>query len=79
MWRDVDHGHLCDCMLLARAVGTPVSAVDLSYCRNVLQRHWRIRCNHGGRARPPRVTPQFPRLDLHDPVHAVLLANVPRG
>ena len=79
MWRDVDHGDRCDCMLLARAVGAPVSAIDLSYCRNVLQRHWHITCNHGGRPRPARVTPWLPHLDVHDPVHAVLLANVPPG
>ena len=79
MWRDVEHGDFCDCMLLARAVGAPPSTVDLNYCQHVLQKHWRLRCNHGGRARPPRVTPWLPHLDVHDPVHAALLANVPPG
>lgn len=79
-WRDVDHGDRCDCMLLAAAVGAPPSATDLLYCRQVLQKHWRISCNHGCRLRGQPVTPKLPRqLDPHDPVHAVLLANVEPG
>lgn len=79
MWRDVDHGDLCDCMLLAHAVGAPPSSVDLSYCQHVLQKHWRLKCNHGCRMPAPQVTPQLPPLDIHDPLQAVLLANTPAG
>jgi hypothetical protein len=47
------------------------------YCRQVLQKHWRLRCNHGGCPAAAPLTLQLPSLELHDPVHAVLLANVP--
>ena len=76
-WRDVDHGEMCDCMLLAQAVGAPPSALDFVYCQGVLQKHWSLRCNHGCRFPAPRTTPELPRLDAHDPVHAMLLVNVP--
>lgn len=76
-WHDVDHGDMCDCMLLARAVGTSPSSTDLSYCQNVLQKHWRLRCNHGCRLPGAPVTPQLPPLDIRDPLQALLLANVP--
>lgn len=49
-WEDCAHGDRCDCMLLARAVGAGPAAVDLNYCRQVLQKHWRVKCNHGLRA-----------------------------
>lgn len=78
-WRDVDHGEFCDCMLLAKAVGAEPMSVDFAYCHNVLQKHWRLRCNHGGRAAMPRLTPTLPRLDAHDAVQAILLVNVPGG
>lgn len=77
-WQDVEHGDSCGCLLLARALGAPPSAVDLLYCRFVLQKHWRVTCNHGCGAAPPRVTLALPGLDAHDPVQAVLLANSPR-
>ena len=76
-WRDVDHGDMCDCMLLARAVGGSTSCVDFGYCQNVLQKHWRLKCNHGGRRPAPRETPQLPPLDIHDPLQAAVLANLP--
>lgn len=76
-WRNVDHGNMCDCMLLAGAVGASLSSMDLSYCKNVLQKHWRMRCNHGCRLPGPTVTPELPPLDIHDPLHAALLANLP--
>ena len=75
-WRDVEHGDLCSCRILAQAVGAPPSAVDFAYCHQVLQRHWRLRCNHGGREPAPPATPQLPPLDLHDPVQAAILANL---
>jgi hypothetical protein len=76
-WRDVEHGDECSCILLAQAVGVPADTVDFNYCRQVLQKHWRLRCNHGGGPAAACLTPQLPSLDLHDPVHAVLLANFP--
>lgn len=76
-WRDIQHGDSCDCVLLARAVGAAPDAIDLAYCRNVLQKHWRLSCNHGCGACAAPVTPRLPPLDMHDPVHAALLANAP--
>ena len=76
-WRDVDHGDRCDCMLLANAVGASAGCVDFSYCQNVLQKHWRLRCNHGCRMPAAPVTPQLPHLDIREPLQAALLANAP--
>ncbi len=75
VWEDIEHGDQCQCLLLANAIGAPPSAVDLVYCRNVLQKHWRIRCNHGGKAAAPRATPRLPARDIRDPVQAVLITN----
>lgn len=77
IWSDVEHGDECGCMLLAQAVGAPADTVDFNYCRQVLQKHWRLRCNHGGHSPGAPVTPQLPHLDPHDPVQAALLANSP--
>ncbi len=76
VWEDVEHGDQCQCLLMASAVGALPSAVDVIYCRNVLQRHWRLTCNHGGKAAASRATPQLPPRDTQDPVQAVLMANI---
>ena len=76
-WRDVEHGDDCQCLLLANAVGAPPSSVDIRYCRSVLQKHWRLSCNHGCKAAAPRATPQLPPHDVRDPVQAALIANFP--
>lgn len=77
LWRDVEHGDQCSCMLLAKAIGAPADTVDYYYCRQVLQKHWRVRCNHGGCPAVVPITPGLPPLDWHDPVQAMLLANLP--
>jgi hypothetical protein len=74
---EADHGDRCDCRLLAEAVGARPSAVDFSYCRRVLQQHWRVRCNHGHRSAQAIMTPPVPPLDVRDPLQAALLANMP--
>jgi hypothetical protein len=74
-WGDCDHGDRCDCMALARAVGAGADAVDFNYCRRVLQKHWRLKCNHRGRDAAERATPPAPRADSSDPVQAILVAN----
>lgn len=76
-WNDVEHGDRCECLLLAQAVGAPASSVDRAYCRNVLQKHWRLACNHGCVAPAARATPQLPPCDTRDPVQALLIANAP--
>jgi hypothetical protein len=74
--RCVPHSDGCECVLLARAVGAPPEAIDFAYCHNVLQKHWRLRCDHCP-AWPVPPTPHFPPFDLHDPVQAVLAVNAP--
>ena len=74
-WQDCDHGDHCDCLLLARAVGAGPAAVDLNYCRQVLQKHWRVKCNHGLRAEGPKQTPDLPPHDSTDPLQAILVLN----
>ena len=76
-WRNVEHGDQCACMLLARAVGASPSCIDFAYCRDVLQKHWRVTCNHGGAARPAKVTPRLPALDATELLEAAVLANAP--
>lgn len=75
-WRDCEHGDHCDCLLLARAVGAGPEAIDFNYCRQVLQKHWGLKCNHGARGSPPKRTPALPPYDASDPVQAVLVSNV---
>ena len=74
-WQDCDHGNRCDCMLLARAVGAGPAAVDLNYCRQVLQKHWRMTCNHGVHVPGPKQTRELPPHGPADPLHAILVAN----
>ena len=74
-WRDTDHGDRCDCMMLARAVGAGPQAVDFNYCRQVLQKHWRLKCNHGRRIPAERATPRLPQRDAGDHVQAILVVN----
>ena len=71
-WQDCEHGDRCDCMLLARAIGEGPSAVDLNYCRQVLQKHWRA-CNHG--LPDPKQMCELPPHDPADPLQAILVAN----
>lgn len=76
-WRDVEHGDRCACAALAQAIGVPADTIDYTYCRQVLQKHWRVRCNHGTCPAAAPTTPQLPPVDLHDPVQAILFANFP--
>lgn len=74
-WRDIDHGDCCDCVALARAFGAGPKAVDFNYCRYVLQKHWRLNCNHGSHVPGERATPPFLPRNAGDPVQAILVAN----
>lgn len=69
------HGSRCSCRLLAEAVGADPSSVEYSYCQRVLQRHWRVTCDHIPAAKAHKVTPVLPPHDARNPVHALLLAN----
>lgn len=44
---EYDHGDQCECLILAAAVGAGREAVGCTYCQRVLQKHWRMHCNHG--------------------------------
>lgn len=74
-WWQRDHGDSCDCRALAIAAGAGPDAVDFQYCRQVLQKHWRVKCNHGRGVPGVRATPQIPKRDAGDPVQAILVAN----
>lgn len=72
------HGDHCDCQVLALAVGAPVSAVDYNYCRNVLQRHWRVVCRHAEEEVPPvRMSIPVPTgadiKEIKGPLKAILI------
>ena len=73
--RDVDHGDYCDCIALAYAFGAGPKAVDFSYCRHVLQKHWRMKCNHGSRFHGERATPQLLPRAGRDRMQAKFVAN----
>jgi hypothetical protein len=69
------HGSHCACRLLAASVGADPSAVDYGFCRRVLQKRWRMVCDHIPQVRREIVTPSFPPHDLQDPVQLILIAN----
>lgn len=69
------HGSRCSCRLLAVAMGADPSSVEYSYCKHVLQRHWRVICDHIPTEASPKVTPMLPPHDPRDPIHALLVAN----
>ena len=73
------HGSHCTCKMLADAIGAEPSAADYDYCRRVLQKHWRMVCDHLPQVERPRTTPTLPPHDLHDPLQALLLHNVDRS
>ncbi len=69
------HGSHCSCRLLAAAVGADPSLIDYALCRHILQKRWRMTCDHIPEAPRRKLTPEPPPHDLHDPLHALLIAN----
>ena len=69
------HGSRCSCRVLATIAGGDASIIDYGYCRLVLQKRWRMRCDHVPEARRAKTTPRLPPHDANDPVHALLIAN----
>jgi hypothetical protein len=61
--------------LLAAAAGADPSALDYGFCRQVLQKRWRMTCDHIPKIRREKVTPRLPPHDLQDPVQLLLIAN----
>ncbi len=41
------HGHLCSCQVLSVAVTGSLNRCGFDYFRNVLQKRWVMKCNHG--------------------------------
>lgn len=73
------HGSHCSCRALARAMGIPESSIDFNYCRNVLQKHWRVNCDHLPVVIRARPNIQLPPHDSDDPVQLALIANAEQG
>jgi hypothetical protein len=69
------HGSHCSCRLLAAAAGADASVIEYAFCRHVLQKRWRMTCDHFPEVRRAKLTPEPPPHDLHDPLHALLIAN----
>jgi hypothetical protein len=69
------HGEHCSCRLLAAATGTVPSTIDYAFCRVVLQKRWRMHCDHIPRVPRKQQTRELPPHDSRDPVHALLIAN----
>lgn len=69
------HGEHCSCRALAAATCVKPSSIDYAYCHLVLQRKWRITCDHIPHVSPGKVTREPPPHDSRDPLHALLIAN----
>ena len=44
---ELRHGSRCSCKALEDAVGAKHGTISCAYCRSVLQKRWRMTCNHG--------------------------------
>ncbi len=69
------HGSHCSCRMLAAATGADASAIDYALCHNILQKRWRMTCDHIPEVYRQRVTPEPPLHDPQDPLQAILIAN----
>lgn len=69
------HGSHCSCRLLAAAAGADTSVIDYAFCRGILQKRWRMTCDHIPQAPRIKVTREPPPHDPEDPMHALLIAN----
>ncbi len=74
----IEHGEQCSCKLLAQAAGVDPRNLSFGYCQRVLQRRWRLTCNHG----EPSIAPAVTGLAAHwremgsiDSVKAILMSN----
>jgi hypothetical protein len=50
--RERKHGRHCSCRPLADAATAASEAIDYGFCRRVLQRRWRMACDHIPEIRP---------------------------
>ena len=74
-WERDGHGEHCSCRTLAAAAGVKPSSIDYAFCHLVLQKRWRVDCDHTPHLTPRKVTPEPPAHDARDPLHALLIAN----
>ena len=72
---ELTHGEHCSCRLLAAATCTEPTAIDYAYCHDVLQKRWRLVCDHVPNIPRQNVKREVPPHDSRDPVHALLIAN----
>lgn len=69
------HGSHCACRLLTAVAGAEAAALDYGFCRQVLQKRWRMTCDHIPEIHREKVTPRLPPHDSHDSVQLLLIAN----
>ena len=69
------HGSHCVCRLLAAAARADPSAIDYGFCRRVLQKRWRMTCDHVPQLHRAKTTPRLPPHDSRDPLQLLLIAN----
>ena len=74
--REREHGAHCSCRMLTAAMQIESSALDYTFCRLILQKHWRMTCDHVPHVARAKVTPQLTPRDARDPIQALLIANV---
>ena len=60
-------------------MGLPDSSIDFNYCRQVLQKHWRMSCDHLPAVVTAKPSIHVPRHDSSDPVQVLLIANADLG
>ena len=74
----IEHGEQCSCKLLAQAAGVDPRNLSFGYCQRVLQRRWRVTCNHGESISKPAVTGlagHWRDVGSIDSVKAILMGN----
>ena len=72
------HGGHCECEQLAAALRCDPRTISFDFCLRVLQRHWRIHCNHGcAESRSPPSVARWKDAGRADAVKAILISNAP--
>lgn len=69
------HGDKCSCQLLSMAVTGRLDVCRYAYCRNVLQHHWQMHCNHG-EVPSPEEQSIHDQVVMHEDDTLVLLKRV---
>lgn len=72
----IPHGDFCSCTILADAVGADRSAIPFEFCRQVLQRRWRMTCHHGLTQADVDEGRPAPALGRLDAAQAILVSEL---